>query len=75
MPAKCCKEFYARIPDDVPVFTIVAWDTFAVDTVRYWLQLAEFRGVNPDKLFRSRKHLEAIDRWQKDHPEKVKIPD
>jgi hypothetical protein len=29
MPAQCCKDFYARIPDDEPVFTIAARDRTA----------------------------------------------
>ena len=34
MPAECCKKFFAKVPDDEPVFTVVGHDPFAEDVVR-----------------------------------------
>jgi hypothetical protein len=75
MPAPCCKEFFARIPDDVPVFTLVAYDALAVSIVTEWVTRAEKLGVNSDKLTRSKEHLSAMIKWRLENPEKIKIPD
>lgn len=75
MPAQCCKDFYNRIPDDVPVFTIVAWDKAAPDTVLRWIQRCQELGVNMNKIKRGLAHLNAIVNWQIEHPDRVKIPD
>lgn len=75
MPADCCKEFWNRIPDDEPVFTLAARDILAPETIRFWLEQAEAEGVPEDKLRRARMHLVAIEEFQIAHPERTKVPD
>jgi len=75
MPAECCKKFWEKIPEDVPVFTLAGWDPLAIDAIITWIALAVEYGVPESKLIRSREHLKAIQQFQKDHPERVKMPD
>lgn len=75
MPKECCKEFFNGIPDEVPTFTIVAYDQLAVETVHFWLQRARELGVNPDKMRSCEEHLADIVAWRNINPEKVKVPD
>lgn len=75
MPKQCCKEFFNRISDDVPVFTLVAYDQISQETVEFWLKRARELGVNADKLQRSEEHLADIAAWRAANPEKIKVPD
>jgi len=75
MPAQCCKDFWRKLPDDVPVFTIVGYDKLAADTLECWLTFARANGVNRGKINRAQEHLAAIRAYQEAHPEKVKLPD
>ena len=75
MPAQCCKEFYAKIPDDEPVFTLAGRDILAAQTVALWIERARAYGVNEDKILRAQWHLEAMERFEQDHPERMKLPD
>lgn len=75
MPAKCCKEFWARIPDDVPVFTLVGYDLLAPEVVNDWLESARRHGVNAEKVEKAKAHLDAMLEYQKANPDKCKIPD
>jgi hypothetical protein len=76
MPADCCKETWDKIKDtDEPVFTLRAQDALAPFVVRQWLNDARINGVNEGKIRRGREHLDAIVKWQEEHPDKVKIPD
>jgi hypothetical protein len=75
MPRPCCKRFFDRIPDDVPVFTVVAWDPTAVPTVEAWLAEARKLGVNPFKLETVTAHLNELKRWAAANPDKMKVPD
>jgi hypothetical protein len=75
MPAQCCKDFFAKLPDDEPVFTLAARDRLAPEVVDYWIKRARAEGVNEDKLRRSLQHFVAIVKFQRDNPERVKLPD
>lgn len=75
MPKQCCKYFFARIPDDVPVFTLVAYDKLAIRRIEEWIEEAKSMGVNDDKLKRSVEHLEDFKKFRADHPERMKLPD
>ena len=75
MPAQCCNEFYAKIPDDEPVFTLTGRDMLASETVAFWIERAEACGVNHDKILRAQWHLEAMQLFTQDHPERMKLPD
>jgi hypothetical protein len=75
MPADCCKEFWGRIPDDEPTFTLAARDALSAHAVRFWIGEALKEGVNADKIVRATQHLKAIEDFQRAHLERVKIPD
>jgi hypothetical protein len=75
MPAECCKDKWPTIPDDEPVFIIMGKDKLAIETVMNWMDLASEAGVNKGKIVRVREHLDAIARFQQEHPERCKIPD
>lgn len=75
MPKDCCKKFWNKIPDDVPVFTVVGWDSLASKTVRFWLAEAALAGVNADKLQRTINHIRDLDEYVANNPEKMKLPD
>lgn len=75
MPAQCCKDLFNRIPDDVPVFTLVAYDELSSDVILYWLKKAEIANVNPDKLKRSRERFEDFLKFRREHPDRMKLPD
>jgi hypothetical protein len=75
MPSKKQKEFFEKIPQDVPAFTLVATDPLAKATCDFWLRLARALGVNGNKLSRSNADIEAIAKFAVDHPDRMKIPD
>ena len=75
MPATCCKEFYAKIPDDEPVFTVVGRDLLAAQTVEFWIERARACGVNDGKILRAQWHLEEMVLFAQQHPERMKLPD
>jgi hypothetical protein len=75
MPRDCCKKFFARIPDEVPVFTLVAYDKVAAATIRDWMARAKVAGVNPFKIDLAEAHLRDFERYALEHPGAMKIPD
>ena len=58
---------------DEPVFVLVARDQLAVQTLDYWIKLAEHAGVNDAKLNGARRDLAAMAAWGRTHG--VKVPD
>lgn len=75
MPKQCCKDFFNKLSDEVPVFTISGNDKLAPAVVAYWHMLAADHRVNQGKLNRAYEHLLDIEAYQKQHPERVKLPD
>jgi hypothetical protein len=75
MPANCCKDFWARIPEDEPVFILAGRDETSAEFVEAWIKNAEMLGVNADKIARARLHLDAIRTFQANYPERCKLPD
>jgi hypothetical protein len=75
MPKDCCKETWNKIPDDEPVFTIRGQDQLAERVIYFWIREALDAGVNPEKIAQAEEHLHDIQRFQKAHPERTKIPD
>jgi len=75
MPAPCCKEFFARIPDDEPVFTLAGRDQISAATVEFWIRRASNLLVNDGKLTRAIQHLQAIQDFQRAYPGRTKLPD
>ena len=75
MPAECCRNFWKRIADDEPVFTIAARDLLAVPVIREWIRRAEQAGVPADKIDRALDHLEAIEEFQDRNRDRCHLPD
>jgi len=75
MPTECCKKFYARIPEDVPIFTLVAWDLLALEAIQQWLLKARDKGVSEEKIAKAQQHFDAIALWQRENPSLCKLPD
>lgn len=75
MPAQCCKEIFARVPDEEPVFTIRAHDKLAEKIVRAWLMEARAAGAPAAKLSLAEEHLRAIVDWRAMNADRVKVPD
>jgi hypothetical protein len=75
MPKQCCKDMYARIPDDEPVFTIRGQDALALQVINYWIVLARSKGVSQAKIDGAAQHHRDIQNFQFEHPELVHLPD
>jgi hypothetical protein len=75
MPAECCKKFWKKIPDEVPVFTVVGWDKLAIRTVRCWCALALQEGVNMAKVQKGIDHVGWMEEYAALHPDAMKLPD
>ncbi len=75
MPAKCCREFYDRLCEDEPIFTLAGRDRLAPAVIAYWIKLATMAGVNGDKLNRAYEHLTKMNEFQILNPERTKMPD
>lgn len=75
MPPQCCKDKWPEIPDDEPVLVLRGKDKLARKVVKYWLELAREAGVNQGKMIRVMEHLDAMDTFAVNNPERMKIPD
>ncbi len=75
MPKDCCIKMFNRIPIDEPVFTLRAQDELATTVLRAWIDLAEKRGVNSQKIVRAEQHLLDMLEWRATDPNRVKLPD
>lgn len=75
MPAQCCKDKWPTIPEDEPVFVIRGKDLLALKTIQYWIDLAKGAGVNDEKMNAVYRHHNDILVFQREHPERCKIPD
>ena len=75
MPKECCTVTWNKTQSDEPVFVIRGKDLLAGKAVRAWINSAEVAGVNPVKIESAREHLQAIETFQDEHPERCKIPD
>lgn len=75
MPKECCIETWGKVADDEPVFIIRGKDILAEQPIRNWIQGARIAGVGEDKIARAESHLADILEFQRDHPDRCKIPD
>lgn len=75
MPAECCKEFFNKIPDDEPTFTIAGRDKIALHVIKAWIDAAKKCGVNKEKIASATRHYNAVAAFQTRYPERVKTPD
>lgn len=72
-----------NIPTDEPIFILRGQDKFAVDAIQYWQVKAARMRVEQDaathcsdeKIEAAGRHLQLIADWQRDNPERVKVPD
>lgn len=62
------------IPNKGPIFILDARDIEAPSTIDFWLQLSQ-RTVSVEKFGLAAKDYQEMLEWQKNNPDKVKIPD
>lgn len=64
-----------RIPDDEPVFLLRGQDPVAPDTLRFWAdQIEKINGHN-ELVGAVRRHAAAMEQYQVEMGDKVKVPD
>jgi hypothetical protein len=56
-------------------FVIKPEDMLATPAIALWLAFATRARVNAAKLLNAQEHLDAFIMWQKENPDKVKVPD
>ena len=64
----------AHIPGNEPIFVLRAQDKFAIEVVEYWCVLAG-REISNIKMKKALDDRNTMVEWQKQNPDKVKIPD
>ena len=67
-----------KIPTGEPIFVLRAQDKLSVRTINQWLILAGPGGiedVNNRKFLQAMEDYRQFKEWQKNNPDKVKIPD
>lgn len=64
-----------KFPIDEPVFLIRAQDKLAPQAVANYLSMSQANGVNPDQLELVARTVNDIKVFQRDHADKVKLPD
>jgi hypothetical protein len=62
------------IPNKGPIFILDARDIEAPTAIDFWLQISQ-RTVSVEKFGRAAKDYQEMLEWQKNNPDKVKIPD
>lgn len=60
---------------NMPTFTLLACDDFAVSLVRRWVKRAEAAGTPKEKTDEARELIKRMEKYRKMHPEQCKIPD
>ena len=65
---------------DEPIWSLRGHDVFAVDTIKVWLEDASARWLDREGLSAARAagvaaDIAALERWQADHANLVKVPD
>lgn len=64
------------VPLDEPVFVFRAKDPLALKAIYEWIDVAERKGVNEEKLDKAVAHAETFQKFQRDFPERMKkLPD
>jgi hypothetical protein len=67
---------HKAIPDDEPVILLRGQDVFCAPTARAYLAiLAENGMANTPLAVAMRRALVAVQVWQAEHPDRLKIPD
>jgi len=61
----------SRSQGDEPIFVLCARDEIAPFTVRDWVERAEMRGVNAEKIADAIRLAEQMEQWQRDHGKKL----
>lgn len=68
-----CEEKAQR--NNIPHFTLLACDNFAVPLVKEWIKKATQNGVPYQKIIEAQSLLEAMKEWREDNEDQCKIPD
>lgn len=63
------------VPEGEPYFVIRAKDVFAVPIMEEYLVYAEKHNLPQEFLSALRSHIADVITWQREHRDKVKIPD
>ena len=61
--------------NEPPGFTLRATDICAPLIVDFWVAMARDAGVSSDKIRRAEDIGRSIRKWQRENPDKVKVPD
>ena len=69
-PLTAAQERLAHSDPDMPVFSVLAQDILAAETVTFWIRRAMERGVNAEKIEGARQRLAQIRKY-----EPKKLPD
>lgn len=65
----------AKADDDEPLFVLRAQDEMAPLIVERWANLAQANGASVNKCHNARKIAAQMRDWQREHPDRVKLPD
>ncbi len=65
----------AKIPDDEPVFLLRGQDQCTINGIVGWIKRAQALGVSDKMIEMARIHIAVIEDWQRQNPDKVKVPD
>jgi len=66
---------YNKAADDEPLFVLRPTDALAPRVVENWIMRGIAAGVPTEKITWARLQLHAMKQWQRNHPDKVKLPD
>lgn len=65
------EQLVARIPTDEPIFILRAQDALALIPGYKWIELAEKKEVDPDKVARALADIETMKQWQQANGSKI----
>ena len=64
------------IPEDEPCCVIRGQDVLAMETLGYYLSRYQLLpAADPQVISELQDHYNRIDRWQREHPDKLKVAD
>lgn len=75
MAKQCCVDTWNKVAEDEPVFILRGQDKLALRVIETWITNAASAGVPASKIARAQQHFDDVARFQKQHPNRVKLPD
>jgi len=64
-----------KAADDEPIWVLRGQDLCTPQTIRAWAAGANARGAPYAKVQEASRNADEIEQWQRDHPDRVKLPD